>query len=89
MTFTTYGIEYGVDVEANGNVTGYAWSEIGWIQYNPAGPYPSAPNMQRAGILFPGKSAAGQGRVAWLAARMMAHHGLKCAAVLVIPLIMA
>lgn len=44
MAFTTYGIEYGVDVESNGNVTGYAWSEIGWIQYDPAGPYPSAPN---------------------------------------------
>lgn len=41
MAFTGYGIDYGVDVLPDGRVTGYAWSEIGWIQYDPAGTYPS------------------------------------------------
>lgn len=38
--------DYGVNVDfATGAVTGYAWSEnIGWIDFSPAGPYPSAPN---------------------------------------------
>lgn len=44
MSFTGYDIDYGVNVEADGSITGYAWSEIGWIQYDPAGPYPSSPN---------------------------------------------
>lgn len=44
LAFTGFDVEYGVDVEADGRITGYAWSEIGWIQYDPAGPYPSAPN---------------------------------------------
>lgn len=37
---------YGINIDSGtGLVTGYAWSEnIGWIQFNPAGPYPSAPN---------------------------------------------
>jgi hypothetical protein len=44
LSFTTFDVEYGVNVESDGRVTGYAWSEIGWIQYDPAGPYPSVPN---------------------------------------------
>ncbi len=44
MSFVEFDVEYGVNVEANGTITGYAWSEIGWIDYAPAGPYPSAPN---------------------------------------------
>ena len=37
---------YNVDVDLlNGLFSDYAWSEnIGWIQFNPAGPYPAAPN---------------------------------------------
>ncbi len=43
---STFAPDYGVDIdETNGEFSGYAWSEdIGWIQFNPAGPYPSAPN---------------------------------------------
>ena len=37
---------YGVNIDTNtGALTGFAWSEnIGWIKFNPAGPYPAAPN---------------------------------------------
>ncbi|MCX6789117.1 MAG: hypothetical protein NTZ42_00695, partial [Candidatus Gribaldobacteria bacterium] len=36
---------YGVNVDSAGNFSGFAWSEnIGWIQFDPAGPYPSSPN---------------------------------------------
>lgn len=32
--------------ESDGNVTGYAWSEnIGWIDFDPAGPYPGTPDQ--------------------------------------------
>lgn len=41
MAFTGNDIDYGVDVLPDGRITGYAWSEIGWIQYNPTGPYPT------------------------------------------------
>ncbi|MBI4215462.1 MAG: PKD domain-containing protein, partial [Parcubacteria group bacterium] len=38
-------VDYGVNIEADGRLAGYAWSEnYGWIQYDPVGPYPSAPN---------------------------------------------
>jgi hypothetical protein len=34
---------YGINIPpGNGDVTGYAWSEwIGWLQFDPAGPYPA------------------------------------------------
>ncbi len=36
---------YGVNRDSSGNLTGYAWSEnIGWILFNPSGPYPGTPN---------------------------------------------
>ncbi len=36
---------YGVNIEESGAITGYAWSEnIGWVQFNPTGPYPASPN---------------------------------------------
>lgn len=39
------GVDYGVNIEADGNLTGYAWSEhIGWIHFDPPGPYPNSPN---------------------------------------------
>ena len=42
--------------EATGFLSGYAWSEnIGWIKFNPAGPYPSAPNYS-ACVNLPGTS---------------------------------
>ncbi len=36
---------YGLNIPSgNGNVTGYAWSEnLGWIDFNPSGPYPTGP----------------------------------------------
>ena len=39
-------VNYGLNIPANdGNVTGYAWSEnLGWINFEPEGPYPAAPN---------------------------------------------
>lgn len=38
-------VDYGVDIEGDGDFSGYAWSEnIGWIDFGPAGPYPSTPN---------------------------------------------
>lgn len=39
----TQSTSYGVVIpDDNTNVTGYAWSEnLGWIDFNPAGPYPS------------------------------------------------
>ncbi len=39
-------VNYGINVpNGDGNVTGYAWSSnIGWINFNPSGPYPEGPN---------------------------------------------
>lgn len=42
-SFVEHDVEYGVNLEEDGRLIGYAWSEIGWIQYDPAGPYPDAP----------------------------------------------
>lgn len=41
-----YGVYYGVNVDSlTGAFSGYAWSEnIGWIKFDPAGPYPGAPS---------------------------------------------
>ncbi len=38
--------DYGVDINpSNGDIYGYAWSEhIGWIDFSPTSPFPSAPN---------------------------------------------
>ncbi len=45
MRYDQYDADFGVNLEANATFTGYAWSEnLGWVQYNPAGPYPAAPN---------------------------------------------
>ena len=41
----------------SGNVAGYAWSEnIGWIDFDPVGPYPGVPNnsVQRIGDILSG-----------------------------------
>ncbi|MEK7172921.1 MAG: hypothetical protein AAB740_03015, partial [Patescibacteria group bacterium] len=36
---------YGVNIDSLGNFSGFAWSEnIGWIQFDPVGPYPASPN---------------------------------------------
>jgi len=36
---------YGVNIDDIGNFSGYAWSgNVGWIQFNPSGPYPALPN---------------------------------------------
>ncbi|MDD5750689.1 MAG: hypothetical protein PHU56_03525 [Candidatus Pacebacteria bacterium] len=36
--------DYGVNIASNGNFSGYAWSNnIGWIRFDPAGPYPASP----------------------------------------------
>ena len=41
----TASVDYGVNVPASGIFSGYGWSEnIGWINFAPGGPYPSAPN---------------------------------------------
>jgi hypothetical protein len=38
-------VNYGVNIDSSGNLSGYAWSEnIGWIDFNPPGPYPTNPN---------------------------------------------
>jgi hypothetical protein len=39
-------VDYGVNVDSlTGDFSGYAWSEnIGWIKFDPAGPYPGAPS---------------------------------------------
>jgi len=35
---------YKVSLESDGNLTGYAWSStVGWISFDPVGPYPSGP----------------------------------------------
>lgn len=37
--------QYAVTRQANGDLTGYAWSEhIGWVRFDPSGPYPGSPN---------------------------------------------
>jgi hypothetical protein len=37
-------VNYGVNIDSSGNLSGYAWSEnIGWIKFDPAGPYPTCP----------------------------------------------
>ena len=38
-------VSYGVNINSDGTFSGYAWSEnIGWIDFAPAGPYPTAPD---------------------------------------------
>lgn len=50
--------DYGVDINSNGNFSGYAWSEkIGWINFAPAGPYPVSPNYS-ACLDLPGSEQA-------------------------------
>ena len=40
-----YGVTLAPVVDGVRNMTGYAWSSnIGWIDFNPAGPFPAAPN---------------------------------------------
>lgn len=42
MSGTTYGVTI---PETDGPLSGYSWSEnVGWIDFAPAGPYPTAPN---------------------------------------------
>ena len=37
-------VNYGVNINADGTFSGYAWSEnIGWIKFDPVGPYPTCP----------------------------------------------
>ncbi len=44
LTSAGYGVGINI-VYPTGEVQGYAWSEnIGWIQFNPVGPYPGSPN---------------------------------------------
>lgn len=45
MRYDLYDVSYGVNLEENGNLSGYAWSELGWIDYDPAGPYPTSPTL--------------------------------------------
>ena len=38
-------IDYAVNIEQDGSFSGYAWAEnIGWIKFDPQGPYPTSPN---------------------------------------------
>lgn len=38
--------DYGVTLEDSGNLTGYAWSStVGWINFDPVGPFPSGTNV--------------------------------------------
>ena len=38
-------VDYGVNVDPGGIMSGYAWSDnIGWIDFSPGGPYPEPPN---------------------------------------------
>jgi len=42
---TGTSIAYAVSVAADGNLIGHAWSQnIGWIDFDPVGPYPATPN---------------------------------------------
>lgn len=44
--FSTPSFDYGVNVNPGGIMSGYAWSDnIGWIDFNPNGPYPGTPNQ--------------------------------------------
>ncbi len=37
--------DFGVNIGIDGNMTGYAWSSnIGWIHFDPSGPYPQEPS---------------------------------------------
>jgi hypothetical protein len=39
------GEPYGITIDDSGNIQGYAWGEhVGWIQFDPSGPYPASPN---------------------------------------------
>lgn len=45
FNFTAFDEEFGVNLDQSGNLVGYAWNDnVGWVDYDPAGPYPSAPN---------------------------------------------
>ncbi|NCU41301.1 MAG: hypothetical protein EOM19_01085 [Candidatus Moranbacteria bacterium] len=55
---STDGNQYKIEIpEVDGGVSGYAWSEhYGWIDFQPEGPYPTAPShsVQRAGKMLTG-----------------------------------
>ncbi len=45
MSYPLFDSNFGVNILPDGRVTGYGWSNnLGWVDYQPAGPYPSAPN---------------------------------------------
>ncbi|MEK7611985.1 MAG: hypothetical protein AAB407_01445 [Patescibacteria group bacterium] len=59
---TGSSIEYGVTIPtSDGPVTGYAWSSnLGWIDFNPTGPYPAPPNT---GAIRNGDNLRGWARI--------------------------
>ncbi len=57
VTYPDFGVNIGLD----GNITGYAWSSnIGWISFNPAGPYPQAPNYSGTVDIYGDLSGCGE-----------------------------
>ncbi len=53
--------DFGVNVGLDGNITGYAWSSnIGWIGFDPAGPYPQAPSYSGRVDIYGDLSGCGE-----------------------------
>jgi len=65
-------VDYGVDIETNGNLTGYAYfdmndlnttaDEMGWIDFNPTSGFPTAPNFS-ARVDLDGTTCGRVGRI--------------------------
>jgi VCBS repeat-containing protein len=58
-------VSYGVTIPTGGgNVTGYAWSEnLGWINFDPVGPYPASPNYSAKRV---GDNLEGWARIVYI-----------------------
>ncbi|GEM_PF-4745064 len=64
------GASHRVEMQSNGNLTGYAWSSpgkdgggndsIGWINFDPVGPFPAGPNYSAQVNLTSGSSDFGK-----------------------------
>ncbi len=57
--------DYGVNIEQDGNLNGYAWSEnVGWIHFDPAGVYPQSPDYSARVDIY--GDLQGCGEIGWV-----------------------
>jgi len=59
----SFDVDYGVNVDGSGAFSGYAWSEnIGWIKFDPEGPYPLEGSSYSAELNLATNEASGWAR---------------------------